>query len=500
MAKTAAFFRENRLALIISVLHWAVTFFTDRTVFSFGEDPSYFTYISCKVLLLVFLFFIYRALFRHTPDTVSILKFSGIYLIPIIAVLIFKLPQGYLSNDEVLIFKEASLLHEYTWFTYLTTWYYIISLMLIPFRYGPILVKVVIQLLICGYCVFRLSGNLGRKYGLWLYAAFLLFPILAYTTSAHRIPVYFLLYLFELFSLQMDMLEGRDLSKGKMFWALLLGAVLTQWRTEGIYLVLILPLLMFFSYRNIRAAKYAWKLLLLFVVLQYIVQIPQNGVLPMRMGDKADNRMGPFYAYTITNMFREGLDREKNKEDIALVDRFLDIEKIDAINEDLGEINYEDTLILYYPGYVGVREDVSDEDYRAYITGCKNIFLNNPDVLLKTRLGAFHYAATPYEPDFSGGLFSGLLSIVKTVAYNLYLPHILLFLLCLYALFRSRWWTVTMCAGLMCHSFIVFVLAPASYFKYYFPVYFVVYFWMIFLIIGEIWNLTHREEKKVFVR
>ncbi|MCR4908462.1 MAG: hypothetical protein K5985_06480 [Lachnospiraceae bacterium] len=500
MTKAAAFFRENRLALIVAAVHWVITFFTDRLVFSFGDNPSYLTYASCKALLLVFLFFIYRALLRHTPDTLTILKFAGIYLIPIIAVLIFKLPQGFLSNDEVLIAEEARLLHEYTWFTYLTTWYYIISMMIIPFRYGPILVKVVLQLLICGYCVFRLSAYLGKKYGCWLYAAFLLFPVLAYTTSAHRIPVYFLLYLFELFTLQMDLSEGKNPSKGKLVWLLLLGAVLTQWRTEGIYLVAVLPLLLFLTYPGIRRLKTAWKVLLVFFLIQYIVQIPQNGVLPLRMGDKADNRMGPFYAYTITNMFREGLDREKNKEDIALVNRFLDVEKIDAINEALGEINYEDTLILYYPGYVGVREGAEDEDYKAYLTGCKNIFINNPDVFLKTRLGAFHYAATPYEPRWDGGLFSGLLSLVKTVAYNLYLPHLLLFLLCLYALFRSRWWTVSMCAGLMCHSFIVFVLAPASYFKYYFPIYFVVYFWMIFLCIGEAWNLTHREERKILVR
>ena len=34
--------------------------------------------------------------------------------------------------------------------------------------------------------------------------------------------------------------------------------------------------------------------------------------------------MGPFWAYTITNMYRNGLDLEKNKDDLELVYRYLD--------------------------------------------------------------------------------------------------------------------------------------------------------------------------------
>ena len=65
------------------------------------------------------------------------------------------------------------------------------------------------------------------------------------------------------------------------------------------------------------------------------------------MAAAADDRMKPFYAYTITNMYRNGLDYEKNKEDLEIVDRYLSLDMIESINEYYGDINYEDVLILY---------------------------------------------------------------------------------------------------------------------------------------------------------
>ncbi len=412
--------RKNIAAAAVALLHCGITFFTDPLVFEAQAGEHIFNYICCKLILLAVLFFVYRALIFHTPATMEILKYSALYLIPIIAVLIFKLPQGFLSNDETLIFAEAVKLSDYTWFYYLTTWYYIVCMMLIPSYLGPILVKVAIQLLVCGYSVYRVRGYLGKKCGYIMYAAFFIPPVLAYTTSAHRIPVYFLLYFFLVFSILMDRLEEKIPSRSKVVWLLILGAVLTQWRTEGIYLLLFLPLLMLLAYPALRNRKSVLTVALLFILIQYLVQVPQNGVFPLRMQDKADNRMGPFYAYTITNMFRNGLDKEKNSEDLKQVDRYLNVEEIERINTDLKDINYEDVLILYYEGYTGLREEAGDEDYRAYVKACQNIFLNNPGVFLRTRLGAFDYAATPYFFSWTEGGVKGfclfLVSVVKTIA------------------------------------------------------------------------------------
>ncbi len=485
------------MAAVVALVHWILTFFTDRSVFIWDTGNAV-NYYACKVILLFILFFLWKTILKMSDDTKDVLKYALIYMIPLALVMVFKLPQGFLSNDENLIYEEAVNLRDYTWFSYLTTWYYILSLMLIPFKYAPIFVKVAIQALSGGYIVKRTVSLTSVRYGVFAYIPFLFFPVLAYTTSAHRIPVYFLLYADLLFKMLFDKIEGKEISYLSLFPILLTGAVLTQWRTEGIYLLFILPILIFIAYPCLRNRKSVLFVIAGFLFLQYLVSVPQNGVIPGRMGDKANNRMAPFYAYTITNMMRNGLDREKNSADLSKVDRYLDLDMIDRINEDLKDINYEDVLILYYPGYTGVREDISPEDYNAYTEGCISIFKNNPDVFLKTRIGAFKYAALPYhigtDTDGIKGLLKLVFSFVKAGFYNLYIPHFLLLLGFFISLILRKWYVFFASSGLIGHFLIVFVLAPASYFKYYFPIYFTVYLFLALLIIGMVWRRGKRTE------
>lgn len=510
--------KQKRNAAIgaLALIHWMITFFTDHIVFESLPGNGIFTdfaalssdskmhFVLCKILLLVLLVYLWKLLFDIAREAFCLWKasdkkeflrtqaspvfrtllFGLIYLVPILAVLAFKLPEGFLSNDESLIFGEASRLATYTWFYYLTTYYYIVTMMLIPSWLGPILVKVFLQLAVCGYVVQRTRNHFKDRLSFFMYVPFFLPPVLAYTTSAHRIPVYYLLYLLMIFVLVMDRLEKVPATLHRIFWIMVCGAVLTQWRTEGVYMAAVLPILLLLTYEDLRANR---KKLLLTVcvsfLVQYLLTVPQTGFVADRLGDQADNRMGPFWAYTITNMYRNGLDLEKNKADMEMIWRYLDKDTLAAINQDLQDINYEDVLILYYPGYTGKIESATPEDYNAYVQGCKNIFLHNPGVLLKTRIGAFRYAAQPYHIQFTG-LTALVISIIKTLAYNLYIPCLITLGFWVWSFCRKRWQEFFIWSGLCCHWFIVFVLAPASYFKYYFPIYMMGYFFAVYQLIG----------------
>ena len=469
----------------------------DRKTFTVAPLSMAHNYIPCKILMFAALYmtacFIAKALTDRASFEREILKYSFIYFIPIIAVLIFKLPEGFLSNDESLIFSEASALADYTWFYYITTWYYIISMMIIPSWLGPIIIKVILQCVTAGYAAARLKRYLkGDKRAYLIYIAFILPPILAYTTSAHRIPIYIFLYIIFMFSLFMDKLEQVPFSLRHILPMLILMAILTQWRTEGIYLAVFGIILILICYPSVlspgdKAAGNVLKLIAAAFFIQYIVAVPQYGLIPSRMGDKAANRMLPFYAYTVTNLYRNGLDLTDKVNAAAWekVDRFLDVETIAAINDYLGDINYEDSLILYYEGYNGRRTDATDEDYMLFVEGVQELMKHNPGVLMRTKWGSFDYAATVYDPVTGFGAAAFIVSLVKTVAYNLYIPMLLLVLLFLWSLCRikERAFFVMLSLCLFAHFAIVFLLAPASYFKYYFPVYFTTYFFIILLFI-----------------
>lgn len=518
---------------VLALIHQAATYFMDQRIFTVPASANMTDYAICKICAFAVSWFFYLMLWQLIMDknrrenTITRIIVSALpYLIVILGVSAIKLRGGYLSNDETLIYENAVTLTHYTWFYYITTYYYIISLMLIPHMYAPIFIKLIIEYLVIGYVVLRTSDYYRSKsqddliskpvkigYGFFIMLLFLLYPVIAYTTSAHRLPIYFLLYLLMIVILLFDRLEHTTLTPGKAAFLLILGAVLTQWRTEGIYHAVLIPILIFMSYENIRLSKNrtislrkafpAATLIICSLLIQYLISIPQNGLIAKEMGAAADDRMKPFYAYTITNMYRNGLDTDKNAEDLAIVDKYISLESLDAINDYYGDINYEDVLILYQPGFVGVREEADVTEYYDFVNALKRIFKNNPQIFVRTRIGAFKYAALPYHITYTGSdirsLISFAVSIVKTVTYNLFIPLVIVLLLGFYSLIRGRWFSFFIMGGLLAHWFIVFVLAPASYFKYYFPVYITAYLYLFLLIIEQIYNKKHPVKIRMLV-
>ncbi|MCR5234053.1 MAG: hypothetical protein K6E53_09115 [Lachnospiraceae bacterium] len=539
----------------LAVIHQVITHHLCKSIFTVPPSENTGDYVICTICAFVICWFFYHALWQviidknRSSNTITrVIKKALPYLIVMIAVSAVKLRGGYLSNDETLIYENAVSLTHYTWFYYITTYYYIVSLMLIPHMYAPIFVKLIIEYLVVGYTVLRASDyfdtrteqpfiSLGKKgqikigYGQLTMLLFLLYPVIAYTTSAHRLPIYFLLYLFMMVMLLFDRLEQSVLTLQRLATLMFLGAVLTQWRTEGIYLFVLIPILMFITYStisipgitlrdadhddkeqplisisgnrtyNIKTRSVMVTVLVVYILIQYLVSIPQNGIAARELGAAADDRMKPFYAYTITNMYRNGLDMDKNADDLAIVDKYISLDSLDAINEYYGDINYEDVLILYQPGFVGVREEADVTEYYNFVAALKRIFKNNPQIFLRTRIGAFVYAALPYHITFTGtdprSLVSLALSIVKSISYNLFIPLIIVLFILFYALTGSRWFTFFVSGGLLAHWFIVFILAPASYFKYYFPVYITAYLYLLLIIIAGVHNRKHRTKIKI---
>lgn len=486
------------LALCITTVHTLLTFFSDRTVFTFpakgaeGYALGMADYSVCKVITFLALFALYYSLLslfmsegRYAKELKQVLLCAMLYL-PVIAVVLFiKLPQGFLTNDEISIYNNAVTLYHDTWFNILTTYYYIASLMIFPFKYGPIIVKVIIEFFVVGYTVFRVRGYFGKIAGSFTYIVFLLYPVIAYTTSAHRLPVYFLLYLALFVKLLFDRLSEKKLNTLTFILILFVGAALTQWRTEGIYLAVIIPILMLFSYKDLRTVRNVVILIAASALIQFAVSYPQNGIGDNLSG-RANDRMKPFYAYTITNMYRNGLDLEKNKEDLAIVDKYLSLDAIRQINEYYEDINYEDVLILYKEGFIGTRPEAGVAEFIDYSEALKRIFVNNPDVFMRTRWGAFCYAAVPYHiSDMSSGIVSFAFSVIKSISYNLFIPVAITVLLLIISFVKKKWYSFFFFGGLIGHWFIVFILAPASYFKYYFPIYIMAYFYVCILAIWK---------------
>ena len=113
------------IAFVLSLIHTGISFFTDRLIFEASPGANPCDYTICKILAFLALFAFYAALcglILKKADRLKKILLSALPYLPVmIAVACFKLPQGYLSNDETLIVTSALHLEHYTWFYYLTT-------------------------------------------------------------------------------------------------------------------------------------------------------------------------------------------------------------------------------------------------------------------------------------------------------------------------------------------------------------------------------------------
>ena len=116
------------IILCIALVHVIISFFTDKLIFSFPEktnESAYrfflIDYPVCKIIMLVALFylytFIYKAFISKKDNTVKeIVKCAAPYLFIMIPVCLFKLPKGYLTNDETIdvLYVNTDVLNTYS--------------------------------------------------------------------------------------------------------------------------------------------------------------------------------------------------------------------------------------------------------------------------------------------------------------------------------------------------------------------------------------------------
>lgn len=485
--------------MVPAILYFIATFFWERRIFQFPLEGNVLTYIICKFLQLgillgavTFVKYIKGATTEQRSDLRKVIKYALPYLLLLGAISIWQYHNGilpYLDGDEARILSWALRYDSGSYmFTYLTGYFYIICISLIPTIYAPVIVKVFIQAGVLGYTMMRLDKIWkSRLVYLWC-LLFLGQPILLdLGPSVHRLPIYGMLYIWFIVKLWCDYKEKKEISKWQMLILMFVAAILMHWRVEGIYLLVFAPLLLVMAYR-ITNRKQRFMFAGTFLILAVLTGIPQ-WIENSRQNDYVNERMSHFYNYVFVNMCRNGLNQKQYQDELQIIDRYLSVDAVNYINGELGDLNYADELIAFHEGYIGVRENYSNEEYKDYTKQVLKIIIKEPLLYLKSQAGAWNYISKFPEGAFETRQ-TGILKLIKYglvverfLVYQLYVPTLIIVIMGVYFLIKKRWLELFTALGVFGHSCIVFLLMPASYFKYFYIVYLVGYFMLLWYIL-----------------
>lgn len=405
----------NRKFIWIAVIHWVLTFFTDHMIFDYVMwDFSNVTQMvktamtyGAKAVFLLVLIVLYQGLYYFfTKADKRFVKYTLIYFGINMALLLLTWP-GIWRMDEFGILNSAVLLLPVFWQNYLTSLFYVFSLMLIPVHSGVIIVQCALISLMVGYIVSFFVKRFG-KWGLLSFAPCLFFPVLDSNLYPMRMSVYGFMELFLLLLLweRREKLEERDASaedgngSGKTDsrenfaevetrsgsasgnWVFICGlaAFVTVWRTEAVYYFVLFPLLLGILYGKRIGKKKLMRVICGYLVCALCLFVPQT------VGDKLTS--GNQYDLTsvvlpLVPLVDEAYGREDCAAQLEAIDRVVDVQ---LCVEGAAEGRSGISLFWSEPGF---QREYTDAEYQAFKSAYYELILKFPGTFLKERLDCF---------------------------------------------------------------------------------------------------------------
>lgn len=464
--------KEKKYAAILALIHVVLSFYSDTTFFISYQNHIPLILLLKAVLYVVLFCFWYGITTLITGSNRQIRHITA-YAIPcflLLLIYVFRYHSMQLAGDEYNIYTEAVQYNLFPYhFTYFTGALYAISFMIFPFPMGAVLVKLIVQSLVCGYCVDRFVTYFGKK-GMLIYLVFVLSAVLENGILAHRMQFYALLYLWIIVKLTFDFLEKKIAGRSELLLCMLCFAVLGMWRKEGIYLLLGAPILICLAY-NIKHLKKVLSVSLCYLLVFALLYCPE-----LVFGKEFRYESYHTSMTWFVHMSRKGLDHEKYPQEIAEIDRFLSVDTVNRLNEHLGDENYRDNYSAWMEGYVGFRENATDEDLAVMEKAVARLVFQEPFVFLKTRVGIWLFGAGTID-------FSSLRAFLMSAGKNLNIPLIALIAVCFYGLIKREWLPFFTAGMLLANLVLTTLLSPAAYFKYYYHQFIIGWMYIVFFVL-----------------
>ena len=514
----------NKIALVLALIHFVLSFFTDRLFFSYAwfdfsttrESLRSVETIVVKVVFLLVLIALWQVAFwaaKHVER--FFLKVAGGYMLFMMLLLLLTWP-GIWRMDEFGILSSSVQLFPHFWQNYITSVFYILALMLLPFPTGVIIVQCGCISLIVARIVILCMGssktedkNIRR--GWWiLLLPFLMFPVLDSNLYPIRMSLYAFLEVLlvaELFFLAKKEKLSAD-SIGYWIYMTILAGVVTVWRTESIYYFVAYPVLLLLAGKG---RKYV-KQIIVYLIITVILFAPQKIGEKLTSGQQYELTSVVLPLVPLVEAAAEHADAQ-DQELLKTIDQVVNVEVTlqgaadgkTGINLFWGEPDFQreytpemfsEFKTAYYQLIVKYPTVFLAERWKTFCDS-SDLLENTTDLFIKDDVPNYRIFRTyPLVGPMNNDLRTGVIKILElrsTSNYNLKLamtdfvysaiPAILvMFVAGVILLAKKKWMSFLLVATVLVKVPLVFLTAPSRLFMYYYSAYLFGYSVLFYLI------------------
>lgn len=513
--------------LLCAILHWIIgndlmkDFYTYQLTDIFVDQKWFLLRITFFAILCIFYRFLFFWIFSRDKYWIA---FTLVYALINVGLLLLTWP-GIWRWDEFVIYLNALLQNLVYWQCYLTSLYYIFSIMFIPIVAAPIAVMIVINSFIVGYIISSAVRKWGRK-GMLLFIPFLFFPVLDSNLYPMRISQCAFLELL-LIVLVYQFSKKQTILKKQWFLLLFVAALVTVWRSESIYYLLFFPIVLWIFFH-----KRFGKKKMLFILVGYLCM---TGILltPQYQGNKKDNSDNYDLTSTVLPIIPliQAASEQNDTESLEILNQVINVDlALDGAKRGL------DGIALYWSSPDFIRE-YNSVQYNEYKKTYYKLILKHPIVFLKERFSCLLHSngfiqnttelfdvdgnelydwfrtlngAKPFDKEIRKKTIS-ILELRKkedynqpvfgfNIVYNVLIPIVLMFIVIICSFMRKRISEAALLFVVWLKVPLIFLTAPERYFMYYYTIYLIGYVVFAAFLIDLLGKTFYgkKQEKEIF--
>lgn len=501
-------------------IHFLISFFTDRLIFTYSlcdftslvTSAKSLLAIGSKIAFLMVLILLWQGFYYFVKKADRrFVRYTLIYMGMMCVLLLLTYP-GIFRMDEFGLLFNAQVIFPVFWQNYLTSVFYIFALMLVPTPAGIIFVQCAIISVIVGYLIYKIE-DLKLVKGRWIYAVYLpfvLFPVLDSNLYPMRMSIYAFLELCLLMKFVFLRLEKKKLEGAEFFTMVILSALVIVWRTEAVYYLVAIPVCFVCMLGKYTDKKIKTRFILGLLMTTVILYIPQ------KLGDKVLNGN----QYELTGMLlpvvplvdacvqevKETTDSETKAELNELLDTVDKVLNVELMVEEYAKGKTGINMFWTMPDEL--QRNYTDAEFIAFKGVYTKLIVRYPLVFLQERVQTFFesedllenttiifddtgvpnheqlselFLAKPINKELRKTVISVLelrdmqdydnKLMGYSVVYHVMIPLIFLAGLLLVLCIKRKWCYAILLASHLCKVPLIFITAPSRLFMYYYPVY-----------------------------